>query len=98
MPDEPGLGEAHRRLDRIQTRIDNHFVSLSTYRAERSGDRELIAKMHSAVDKEIADLRLDLQSIEERLTWAWRAAVTGVILPLVISLGVLIFRGTSGGP
>ena len=89
---DPTLGEAHRRIDRIETRLDSRLVSLSTYQAEHNADRETITRLRADLTDDLQNLRLDLQAVQERLTWAWRAAVTGVILPLVITFGVLLFR------
>lgn len=93
MIDEPNVGEAHRRIDRLEARLDGRVVSLNTYQAEQGATRAAIANTHADLGREIAELRADLSKIEERLTWAWRAAVTGVLLPLILTVGLLIFRG-----
>ena len=82
MTDEPTLGEAHRRIDRVETRLDLRVVTLDAYRAERDADKEQIR----AVTNELA-------AMAERLRWAWRAAVTGVILPFVLLIGAAFFQG-----
>lgn len=82
MPDEPSLGEAHRRIDRLEVRLDTRTVSLNTYRAEREADRA-----------RVADLEQDLAKMSERLTWAWRAALTGVLLPIILTVALLVLVG-----
>ena len=82
MPDEPSLGEAHRRIDRLEVWRDSRTVSLTTYQAEREADR-----------REVSDLRDDLIKMAERVTWAWRAAITGVLLPIIVSILLLAIRG-----
>jgi hypothetical protein len=75
VPDEPSAWELQRRLDEMQTRLNDRVVSLNTYRAEREHDRD-----------EVKDLREDLRTISDRLTWAWRIALTGVILPIAVTI------------
>jgi tetrahydromethanopterin S-methyltransferase subunit G len=78
MPDEPTLGEALRRLDKIEQRIDSRLVSLGTYSAERKHDQDAV----TVLDRRTAKL-------ESRIDWAYRAAVTGIVMPVVV--GVMLF-------
>jgi hypothetical protein len=89
---QPTLGEAHRRLDRVETRLDSRVVSLNTYRAERDADREAIRLTRLDLDRELSDLRRDLNALTDRITWAWRAAITSLALPAIIGIGLLMFQ------
>ena len=82
MPDAPTAWEMQRRLDDLARRLDERTVTLSTYQAERKHDRD-----------EVKTLRDDLVKMAERVTWAWRAAITGILLPIIVSVLLLAIRG-----
>lgn len=69
---EPTLGEAHRRIDDTNHRLDQR-VTVVAYEIARAADRG-----------EVAALREDVKALDSRLTWAWRIAVTGVVLPVIV--------------
>jgi hypothetical protein len=75
VPDAPSAWELQRRLDEMQRRLDERVVYLNTYQAERKADQDVVA-----------DLREDLRGISDRLTWAWRIALTGIILPVAVTI------------
>lgn len=87
MPDEPPtLGEILRRLDRVERRQDERLVSLNAYQSDRTHDREQVTDLKDSLTERIKDL-------EESMKWAWRAAVTGIILPLVLAITVFLLLG-----
>lgn len=74
------LAEAFRELDRI-----------TRHCSERSAQ-------HVHIDTYAAHREADLRRItllEDRLQWAWRAAITGLVMPVVVGLmvAVMIYGG-----
>lgn len=78
MPDEPTLGEALRRLDRIEARM----VNRESYSAERIHDRDEVAALRTS----IAELRVEVGKIADGISRAFRVAVTGVIMPIIVGV------------
>lgn len=98
MPDEITLGELSRRLERFEQRHDRQMADMDNrcnQRASAHVDTQLYAaeKLHLA--DQIADLHADVKALEARMTWAWRAAMTGLIFPVVLMIvgGILLVRG-----
>jgi hypothetical protein len=99
MVDDPTPAELWRRLLRVEDRLDGRVVGLNTYLAERTADRSDVADLAAAITalelrmekrQDAADKRQD--AADARLTWVLRAAVTGILLPLVITFAGFFFR------
>jgi hypothetical protein len=71
---EPGIGEAHRRIDEANRRIDARVTQVA-HELARTHDRA-----------EVADVREDVKQLRDSLVWAWRTAITGVVLPVLVSV------------
>lgn len=72
MPDsERTLGEAFRELARLEQSCER--------RADAHVHRDTY-EAHREAD------RRRITALEERMTWAWRAAITGIVLPIVVGL------------
>jgi hypothetical protein len=87
------LGELSRRLTRFEERhqreresADLRHLDAKVYFAEREAMREQIAKQGRAIE-----------TLETRYSWALRAAVTGILFPLIVLIvgGILYVRGPS---
>jgi septal ring factor EnvC (AmiA/AmiB activator) len=83
---EPTLGELVRRQERLEMRLDERVVSLSTYRAEREADQSRVKA-----------LEIELTRLSERLTWAYRLAATA-ILTAVVQFGIQLLTSAGGTP
>jgi hypothetical protein len=83
---EPTLGELVRRQERLEMRLDERVVSLSTYRAEREADQARV----KALETELARL-------SERLTWAYRLAATAIV-SVVVQFGIQLLTSAGGTP
>lgn len=107
MADET-LGEAFRRQDRHEQQHRDDIAAVRRECEQRAAthlDRDLYLAERTHMVTRLADIESDaakteqrlsdrVRSLEGRLTWAWRAAVTGVVLPvLVLIIGWIIVQG-----
>jgi multidrug resistance efflux pump len=85
------LGELSRRLDRFEARHERERASADV----RHLDASVYIAERNALQIQISDLAADVKSLEARMTWAWRAAMTGIIFPIVLMIvgGILLVRG-----
>lgn len=86
MPDEPTLGEALRRLDRIEERM----VNRDSYAAERTHDRDEVTALRTS----IAELRAEVRDIATGISRALRVAVTGVVMPIIVGIVLWVLTKT----
>lgn len=98
MSEPETLGELARSFDRFEKAIN---LNLRDERATREQQLEKVVKesvylAHRSADQaDVADLDKRQDRFDERLTWAWRAAITGVLLPLVVMIAyALLQQGT----
>lgn len=98
MSDPETLGELARRFDRFEASIN---LNMRDERATREQQLAMVVKEHvylahrSADQADVAGLDKRQDRLEERLTWAWRTAITGVLLPLVV---LIVYALLQAGP
>lgn len=100
MPDDPTLGELLRRQNRLEEQVDRRFSeqdSRCTTRASTHVDSALYAANHAHLVNRIDELVKANKDLADRMTWAFRAAVTGLIFPVVMFIvgGILLVRGSA---
>lgn len=90
MSDET-LGELSRRLDRFEQRhqreresADVRHLDVKVYLAERD-----------AMQKQLTEIAASVKALDSKYSWALRAAVTGLLFPLIMLIvgGILYVRG-----
>lgn len=97
MPDEPTLGEVSRRLDRIDEWRTERAVSLSTYLAERTHDRDEVSQLRrELVDfrSEISNLRHEVKAVSDGVARTFRLATTGVLSPIIVGIVLWLITRT----
>lgn len=98
MPDEPTLGELYRRQDRLEAQVERRFSEQDTRcttRAATHVDAQLYAAEKAHLVNRIDELQTDVKAMEARMTWMARAAITGLIFPIILLIvgGILVVRG-----
>lgn len=107
--DPETVGELSRRLTRIEQETGREIRDLRTtcaqqaaqsvgaavYAVQRESDRQDMTDLAAKVAALEAASTKRVESLEERLRWAWRTAITGVTLPVVVGLVLLYLRGAS---
>lgn len=89
MTEPESLGELARRFDRFEGAVN---LNLRDERATREQQLQMVVKEHVYLAHRVADrddvAKLDRRQdkLEDRLSWAWRTAITGVLLPLVVAV------------
>lgn len=105
--DPETVGELSRRLSRIEQDIGREIrdirttcsqqaaqsVSAAVYAVQRESDRQDLTDLSGRVAALDAATTKRVEAVEERLRWAWRAAIAGVALPVVVGLVLLVLRG-----
>lgn len=100
MSDET-LGELSRRLDRAERDCNQRaatHVDSQLYAAERNHMNIQLVDLRSDLSMEVARLQSQVDSLKGRMTWAWRAALTGIAFPVIAGLvvaAVLALRGAA---
>lgn len=90
--DGPGLAEVVRILEELraefrESRVEmrSTYVRKDVYEAERKADLQVVA-----------ELRGDLDVIAEQQQWTRRAAITGVVLPIVVAVFLAVLLAAVG--
>lgn len=93
MSSDETLGELSRRLTRFEDRYQRERESADI----RHLDAKVYFSERDAMRKELDDMRSDIRTLGSRMTWALRAAVTGILFPLIVLLvsGIFYVRGPS---
>lgn len=100
MSDET-LGELSRRLDRFEQRHDRErqsadarHLDAAVYVAERNHMQTQIADLNTDLAAAVTRLQGEIGDLKSKLTWGWRVALTGAVLPTgVLIVGWLLTRG-----
>lgn len=100
MADET-IGELSRRLDRFEARHDREranadarHLDAALYTAERNHMQTQIADVTADLATAVTRLQGEVDALKSKLTWGWRIALTGGILPIgVLIFGWLLTRG-----
>lgn len=91
MSSDETLGELSRRLTRFEERHQRERESADA----RHLDAKVYLAQRDALQQQVNGLQGDIKALEARMTWAWRAAMTGIIFPIVVMIvgGILLVRG-----
>lgn len=85
------LAELKAMLAALTAKIDSlPYLRVDVYEARHTSLRDQIAL-------QLADYERRMKQLEDRSTWVARAAITGVLLPVIVALvvGVLLAGGGS---
>ncbi|HTF53602.1 MAG TPA: hypothetical protein VK735_39670 [Pseudonocardia sp.] len=93
MPDEPTIGELSRRLDRFEERYgaerrsaDARHLDAQVYVAERNHLQAQLMDNAADLASAVERLQRQVDDLKGRLTWAWRAALTGLVFPILVAI------------
>lgn len=104
MSSDETIGELSRRLGRFEDRHAQEMAAAEArcnHRASMHVDSALYVAQRETLMTQVADLKADLKTHEgeterefkatnDRLTWAFRASLTGVAFPILVGVAMLI--------
>lgn len=105
MADDPTtIGELTRRLDRFEERhaaerraADAKHLDVALYTAERNYFQAQLTDIATDVASANERMQKQIDDLKSRLTWAWRAALTGLVFPILVSIivgAIVAYRST----